>query len=92
MIFDSPPSLTSEWHLGQITPTKTGKCIPSLVCRAGPGSSLIFSPQVQVAKRYSTLAARTTFLGRDGKGITLAIFFFLSAIFNLFANQNDSTV
>jgi hypothetical protein len=80
MIFDAPPRLISEWHLGQITPTKTGKCIPSLVCRTGPGSSLIFLPQVQVAKRYSTLAA-CTFLGRTGRRITLPVFFFLTAIY-----------
>jgi len=35
---------------------------------------------VQVAKLYSILAARTTFLGLDGKGITLGVFFFLPAI------------
>jgi hypothetical protein len=80
MIFDLPPSLTSAWHLGHITPTKRGKCIPSLVCRTGPGSSLIFSPQVQVTKLYSIFAARTTFLDRDGNGITLDVFFFLPAI------------
>jgi hypothetical protein len=81
MIFDAPPRLTSEWHFGHITAVNTGKRIPSLLCRRGPGSSWIFSPQVHVAKLYSTLAARTTFLAGDGKGITLAVLFFFAAIY-----------